>query len=195
MQSSSSTGLSAPLIHRRKRTGIIVFGYTRLLHLRNLLESLRRQQTGLDIHVWLDGHSGIKTVYDRVKKCRELVKTQFPEMYLTTLNADIGVNKITLDGLTFMSSRYERIIILEDDCFPTASAIRVFEETLDSITDRPEVYSAYGHHFLTPSEGETITRFQGWGWATTTEKLLTILPDLKKYFCMSEPEYLQLVGF
>jgi len=80
---------------------------------------------------------------------------------------------------------------LEDDCFPTSCAIDEFEKGLNEIERRPEVYSVYGHHFLTESEGETITRFQGWGWATTREKLLPVLAEMKKCFAMSEPDYLQ----
>jgi glycosyltransferase involved in cell wall biosynthesis/SAM-dependent methyltransferase len=107
------------------------------------------------------------------------------------MNGNVGIEKLMIDGLSFMASRYERIIVLEDDCFPTSCAIKEFEKALDEIEQRPEVYSVYGHHFLTESEGETITRFQGWGWATVREKLLPVLAEMKKCFAMSESDYLQ----
>jgi glycosyltransferase involved in cell wall biosynthesis len=178
---------------KRKRTGIIVFGHSRPLLLRNLLESLRRQGTTNDIHVWLDGHHGRSSFIEPTAKCRELIQKEFQEVHLTAMNSNMGIEKLTIDGLSFMSSQYERIIVLEDDCFPTANAIAEFEQALDEITTRPEVYSVYGHHLLTETEGETITRFQGWGWATTREKLLPVLAEMKRCFAMAEPDYLQWV--
>jgi glycosyltransferase involved in cell wall biosynthesis len=176
---------------KQKRTGIIVFGHSRPLLLRNLLEALRRQSTTNDIHVWLDGHHGRPSCIEPVTICRELVQKEFPDVHLTAMNGNVGIEKLMIDGLSFMSSRYDRIIVLEDDCFPTADAIAEFEQALDEIATRSEVYSVYGHHFLTESEGETITRFQGWGWATTREKLLPVLAEIKRCFAMPELEYLQ----
>jgi len=177
----------------RGKTGIIVLGHSRPVLLQNVLESLRRQGRGNDIHVWLDGHAGRPLLVGPVQQCRELVIKQFPNVHLSAINGNIGIEKLMIDGLSFMSSRYDRIIVLEDDCFPTSCAIEEFEKALDEIQDRPEVYSVYGHHFLTESEGETITRFQGWGWATTRRKLLAVLAEMKKCFAMAEPDYLRWV--
>ena len=138
---------------KEKRTGIIVFGHTRSVLLRNVLESLSRQEIKNNIHVWLDGHHGRGSLIEQVGKCRELVKKMFPDVYLTAVNGNIGIEKLTIDGLSFMASRYERIIVLEDDCFPVMGAIVEFEKSLDEIEARPDVYSTYGHHFLTESEG------------------------------------------
>ena len=100
---------------------------------------------------------------------------------------------MTIDGLHFMCGHYEKIIVLEDDCFPTSKCIQVFSECLDIIRFEPEVFSVYGHHFEMPAELDSITRFQGWGWASTKEKILPILSELRKCFAMSEDEYLKWV--
>jgi len=176
------------------KTGIIVFGHTRPMLLENLLESLKRQGATENVHVWLDGHHGRPALKDKVEACRTLVKAKYPLAKLTALHGNIGIEKMTIDGLSFMSQRYDNIIILEDDCFPTAHAIAEFERALDEVKDRPEVYSVYGHYFLTPSEGDTITRFQGWGWATTRQKLLPVLEEIKRVFMLTEPEYLEWAG-
>ncbi len=174
-------------------TGVIVYGHSRPVLLRNVLESLRRQGVTSNVHVWLDGHAGRRSLIGPVNQCREMVKSQFPWAHLTAINGNIGIEKLMIDGLGFMSQHYDRIIVLEDDCFPTACAIEEFKKALDEIEKRPDVYSVYGHHFLTESEGEIITRFQGWGWATTRQKLLPMLAEMKQCFTMSEPEYLKWV--
>jgi len=175
------------------RTGIIIYGHTRPVLLRNILESLQRQGATSDVHVWLDGHAGRASLKGSVEQCRKLVRTEFPWAVLTTATGNIGIEKLMIDGLSFMSEHYEKIIVLEDDCFPTANAVAEFEKTLDEIEKRDDVYSVYGHHFLTPSEGKTITRFQGWGWATTRKKLLPVLSEMKKCFAMAEHDYLDWV--
>jgi FkbM family methyltransferase len=95
-----------------------------------------------------------------------------------------------LDGLSYMARHYEQIIVLEDDCFPTYSAIEIFKNTLAEVEDDPAIYSVYGHHFETPTEGMSLSRFQGWGWATTRKKLIPVLSQLKAMFMMSETDYL-----
>jgi FkbM family methyltransferase len=99
-----------------------------------------------------------------------------------------------LDGLSFMAGRYDRIVVLEDDCFPTQRAIEVFDRTLSDVENDPSVYSVYGHHFGVPGEGDVFTRFQGWGWASTRKRLSIMLPALRETFMMSEADYLLWVA-
>jgi glycosyltransferase involved in cell wall biosynthesis len=167
------------------KLGVIIYGHTRPTLLRNNLESLRRQGMTANVHVWLDGHASRATLKELAQQCKELVKREFPWAVLTTANGNVGIEKLMIDGLSYMSEHYDKIIVLEDDCFPTASAIAEFDKALNQIKDRQDVYSVYGHHFLTASEGETITRFQGWGWA--------ILPEIRKCFAMVESDYLAWV--
>ncbi len=177
-------------MENRKKTGVIVFGHTRPLHLKAVLDSLRRQGCCLDVHIWLDGHSNRSSFHEDVEQCRIMLAQQFSNWESRFMNGHIGIEKMTIDGLAFMAQRYERIIVLEDDCFPTSCAIDIFEKELDNIELLDDVYSVYGHHFLTSTEGETVSRFQGWGWATTAAKLNMILPQLIECLSMPEKEYL-----
>ena len=96
-------------------------------------------------------------------------------------------------GLSEMSCRYRDILVLEDDCFPTHHAVEIFRKDLDLVRDDPGIFSVYGHHFLVDSEQETCARFQGWGWATTSEKLRPILRQLMDCYSMPEERYLEFV--
>ncbi|WP_207459124.1 hypothetical protein [Azospirillum sp. SYSU D00513] len=177
----------------RDGTGILVFGHTRLDHILLTLESLGRQGCLPRTEVWLDGHSAHQEWKPRVRAVRKAVADAYPEVRRTFYEGRVGIEKLMLDALSAASERYERIIVLEDDCFPTRDAITLFEEALGIAAADPASYSVYGHPFLVPAEGDTITRFQGWGWATSSEKLVALLPDLRRCFAMSEPEYLAFV--
>jgi hypothetical protein len=174
------------------RTGILVIGHTRPELLKNTLQSLARQQAIDRVNVWLDGHHGHQELIEPVYQCRSIA-AHFAPADLVAYSGHVGTEKLMLDALDALSSRYLRLVVFEDDCFPTYSAVRVFEEDLDRIEDDPSVFSVYGHHFLVPSEGETITRFQGWGWATTIAKLRPVLQQARECFSWSEPRFLRWV--
>lgn len=173
-------------------TGILVTGHTRVDTLKNTLQSLARQGAINRTHVWLDGHEGFSELLEPVHDCRSIAE-HFASSRVVAYNGRVGISKLTLDALDTLSREYDRLIILEDDSFPTYSAVRVFEEGLDLIENDPAVWSVYGHHFLLPTEGEVLTRFQGWGWATTAAKLRPILTQAKECFSWPEPRFLQWV--
>lgn len=173
--------------------GIIVFGHRRKKNLLNVLESLKRQNVLAVTHVWIDGYSHSPELKEQVEDCQSL-RNDYPHAYWQIHIGRQGIEKIMLDGLSFMSRRYEKIIVLEDDCFPTSNAISVLLKDLAEIENDQSVYSVYGHHFETPNEGRMFSRFQGWGWATTRKKLIPILSQLKAMFMMSEEDYLTWVA-
>lgn len=176
-----------------KQFGIIVFGHRRRQHLQNVLESLKRQGVLEATHVWIDGYSHAQDMKEQVQGCQGL-KSEYPEVCWQFHYGRLGIEKLMLDGLSFMSRQYEKIIVLEDDCFPTSNAIRVFMEDLSKIEDDRSVYSVYGHHFEVPNEDSSFSRFQGWGWATTRNKLIPVLSQLKAMFMMPEMDYLGWVA-
>ena len=174
-------------------SGIIVYGFRRPLHLENTLESLVRQDVNFPVYVFLDGpFRRSNEVIALNQQCRDL-RAKFSQFEWAVYHSNVGIEKLMLDGLSVMAKKHENIIVLEDDCFPTRDAIRVFSEELDEIRDDPTIYSVYGHHFLSSHEGAFCPRFQGWGWATTRTKLQRLYADLRQCFLWPEPHYLQWV--
>jgi FkbM family methyltransferase len=102
----------------------------------------------------------------------------------------LGIEKMMLDALAFMSSRYDRVLVLEDDCFPLEGGVAAFEAGLRDIADRPDIYSVYGHHFGNESpDNREFPRFQGWGWAAHADRIRSLLPELRSLFAMDEESY------
>ena len=98
-----------------------------------------------------------------------------------------------IDALSDMVLRYEKILVLEDDCFPTADAVAVFRKTLDEVAADPSLFSAYGHPFGVEPDSRRFSRFQGWGWGTSGKKLSSFLPEMRNLFNMAERQYLEFV--
>jgi hypothetical protein len=171
-------------------TAILVLGYARPTLLKLILESLIRQDAIELAHVWIDGTADRMEMPADVAVCGQLASS-YRIAELRTHRGHLGIEKLMLDALSELVERYQRVIVLEDDCFPTRDAVSTFLKCLDRVADTPEIFSVYGHPFLTEAEAETIPRFQGWGWATTSAKLARILPEMKRLFSLPELEYLE----
>lgn len=176
----------------REDFGIIVFGHTRLVELGAVLESLKRQEALQYTEVWLDGFQGNQSLRLKVDRTAALVK-KYPVKHLHRQSGNFGFRKMLLLGLAEMCRKYRDILVLEDDCFPTRDAVAEFRNGLERIRERRDIFSVYGHHFRVEGESEAFPRFQGWGWATTSEKLMPKLRQLIDCYSMPEHEYLEFV--
>ncbi|MFT4563875.1 MAG: FkbM family methyltransferase [Gammaproteobacteria bacterium] len=144
------------------------------------------------VHVWIDGTAGRSELKAPSLECKEKAESFNPgSVHLH--QGHLGIEKLMLDGLDSMIANYERIVVLEDDCFPVKNAIDSFAAGLHRIADDPGFYSIYGHPFGIENEANGCSRFQGWGWATTRDKLAPILAELKRLFALSESDYLAFV--
>ena len=175
-------------------TGILILGYNRPLHLQSVLESLRLQGVLQCAHVWLDGTQNRGEYVNDNAHSVEIAKN-YKTRELRAHRSHLGIEKMMLDGLEYISTLYNRVIILEDDCFPLEGGIKEFEKTLDTVEDEPEIFSVYGHHFgVEPANTSNFPRFQGWGWAAYSQKINLLLPELRRLFMMSEESYIKYIA-
>ncbi len=173
--------------------GIVVLGYNRPKHLDAVLESLDRQRQIDRVHIWIDGTQG-RSEFNDANRESVLVARRYQVRELHAISGHLGIEKMMLDALENMSARYDRLIIIEDDCFPLSGCIDAFEETLAEVADRPDVYSVYGCHFGTePPDELDFTRFQGWGWAAHSAQIRKYLSELRDLFMMTEADYLRRI--
>ncbi|MGI9433368.1 MAG: sulfotransferase domain-containing protein, partial [Geminicoccaceae bacterium] len=174
---------------KKEPIGIALFGFDRDELVQNSLDSLARQNRVHDVHLWVDGDQGNPAKRKRTTAVARLGK-KFNVKRIHQHRGNLGFRKMMLQAMTYMSLHYDKIIFLEDDCFPNRDCIATFSDELDAIRDRADVFSVYGHHFDLPNESEYFSRFQGWGWATTSEKLRPLLDDLIQCFFMTEERFL-----
>lgn len=173
--------------------GILVFGHSRPLHIADVLESLDRQGAIGSVQVWIDGHQGVPDLKHSTDLVAEVV-SRYPIAGVRRHNGMLGFRKLILHALLEATARFRHLLILEDDCFPTRNAVASFREQLAAVEGDDTVFSVYGHPFLVDAEsGGTCSRFQGWGWGTTADKLRPYLERLIDCYSMPEAEYLAFV--
>ncbi|MEZ5558730.1 MAG: glycosyltransferase family A protein [Pseudomonadales bacterium] len=172
-----------------KDFGILVFGHTRATLLGDLLESIDRQGAISSVDLWIDGYQGKTELKNRVHIAQK-VGNNYDVGVRRYHHGQLGFRKLMLQAMQSAVSNYEHILFLEDDCFPTRNAVSIFREELSSIENDPETFSVYGHPFLMAEDSGYCTRFQGWGWATTADKLAPYVDRLVECYSMSEQDYL-----
>lgn len=179
---------------QQDKLGILVLGYNRPRHLQTVLESLSLQEQLDDVHVWIDGSQG-RGEYQGANVKAAGIARRYETRELRVHRSHLGIEKMMLDALDYMTALYSRLLILEDDCFPIRGAVETFEAELAKVHFKPEVYSVYGHHFgIEPPQTPDFPRFQGWGWGAHSDRIQNLLPELRDLFMMSEQDYCAYVA-
>lgn len=173
-----------------KEFGILLFGHTRSECIDVVLKSLQKQDALQYVDVWLDGHQGVTQVREKCIEVQNVVES-YPVSSVRSHNGALGFRKIIIQALKLSVQKYKYLMVLEDDCFPTRDAVSIFRNEIAGIENNENIFSVYGHPFLVKNEGEICTRFQGWGWGTTSNKLEPILDQLIKCYSLPEEEYLK----
>lgn len=176
-----------------KDLGVMVFAHTRATLLGEMLESLKQQKALKYVDLWVDGYQGVVSTRLKVEKTHK-VADNYDVAVRRYHKGGLGFRKMILQAMQSAIHNYKYIIMLEDDCFPTRDAIEIFSRELKLIEDRDDIFSVYGHPFLMAEEGGLCSRFQGWGWATTSKKLAPYVDELIRLYSMPEQHYLDEVS-
>jgi len=175
-----------------KDFGIVVFGHSRPLMLGDTLESLKRQDALQFVDLWVDGYQGVVELRNKVELTHKIADS-YPISIRRYHRGQLGFRKLILLAMQSAVENYKHILFLEDDCFPTRNAVTLFREELEKMESDEGIFSVYGHPFLMAEDGGSCTRFQGWGWATTGEKLAPYVDEMISLYSRTEQDYLDFV--
>jgi hypothetical protein len=176
-----------------KPLGIAVFAYDRAQNLEAVLESLKLQDALSKVHVFIDGDQGRPAKRQIIDRTEEIARS-YDIAGIHRQRGNFGFRKMMILSIKRMFEMYEHALFLEDDCFPTRYAAKGFSCELTAIEKDDGIFSVYGHHFGLEQNEESFPRVQGWGWATTRDKMMSIWPDLRDCYMMSEDDYLNFVN-
>ena len=159
-----------------KKVGVAVFAYNRPSHLRRVLIALEDLNIR-NIEVFLDGPRNIQ---DQIcnKEILFMLKTNLKiksNIYQNQKN--IGLAKSIINGLSIMSKKFDKFIVLEDDCIPRKEFFKFTYKCLKYYENDKHIDAICGYQIPEIHEAKSKTikayclkNFISWGWATWSKK-------------------------
>ncbi len=158
---------------------LAVFAYNRANHLRDCLASIEGNEEvkHLDVHIFIDGSLNeiSKTTNEAVLGVAIEFAQRHPNCVISHSDINLGLRRSVVSGLTALFSKYEAVIVVEDDLVVSRDFVQFMLRTLDCFANDKTVGSISGFAearfpFFVPSDLIATRRQSCWGWATWNDR-------------------------
>lgn len=165
---------------------IALFAYSRPKHLQKCIDSLlaNPEAPSSDLFVFSDG---AKREEHRplVEEVRDLVRkvTGFNSVNLIARNANFGLSRSIITGVTEILSKHDNIIVLEDDLVLSPLFLAFMNQGLARYQNAMDVASIHGYCYPLARKADHPFFLRGadcWGWATWARAWDQFNPDGKQ---------------
>ena len=172
-----------------KKTVIIIFAYNRPSHLKRVLIALENNKVKNDIYLIIDGP---KNKFDKInQEDISLSLTRFSNknkriVKIIKRKTNLGLAKSITGGITYLSKKYQNLIILEDDTIAYKNFIRFVEKHLKLIKSSDNTQVICGYQFpnfekkTNTLKTLVLSNFVSWGWAIKSREWQAYLKFKKK---------------
>ncbi len=151
---------------------ITLFVYNRPNHTRRTIEALKQNllAENSDLIVFSDVPKS-EAQAEAVSEVRKYIRTidGFKSVTIIEREANFGLARSIIDGVTAVVNKYGRIIVLEDDMVTSPYFLTYMNEALEKYADDERVVSIHGYVYpVTQSLPEAffLPGADCWGWAT-----------------------------
>jgi len=160
-----------------------LFVYKRPEHTVRVLEGLRsnREARDSDLFVFSDGAKN-SLANEGVSAVRALVRklTGFRSVTVVEQSANLGLARSIVTGVTDLTGRFGRVIVLEDDVVPGRHFLHYMNAALEKYEHVREVVSIHGYSYPVNCSLPDTFFLRGadcWGWATWARGWRVFEPD------------------
>lgn len=152
---------------------IALFVYNRLEHTKITIDALLKNPEAKDskLYIFSDAAKDESDAFS-VKDVRGYIGSisGFKNVIIIERESNYGLAESIIDGVTFLSDKYGRVIVLEDDIVTSPYFLRYMNQALDLYDNNEKIgsISAYMYPVEVPTSEDTFFSFapQSWGWAT-----------------------------
>jgi precorrin-6B methylase 2 len=154
---------------------IVYFAYNRALHARTSLEAIKNNYLAdsSSLYIYADGpkEDASEEELNKIKETRKVFREQkwCKEVFINELGINKGCTNSITDGITEMFTKFEKLIIIEDDVQTSKGFLKFMNEALNLYEKDERVMHISG--FFPSSKVKLPDTFftvqaQIWGWAT-----------------------------
>ena len=172
---------------------VILFVYNRPEHTKKTVEALSKNRgaSETDLFIFSDGPKNEKAV-SRVLQTREFIdsvgeKYNFKSTTVFKSEDNRGLATSVILGVTKIISKYDKVIVLEDDLVTSRDFISYMNDALNYFEENDDIWSISGYNppIEIPEEysAETYLSYRGcsWGWGTWKNKWELVDWEVKDY--------------
>ncbi|MBO9614038.1 MAG: glycosyltransferase [Dyadobacter sp.] len=158
---------------------IVLFCYNRPAHLQQTVESLRLNTLAQEseLFIYSDGPKN-DTDSQEVRKVREYIAgiSGFRAIHIREAEKNKGLATSVIEGVSFVLSKYPKLIVLEDDMLSATDFLLFMNQALDIYAERADIFSVTGYTPPIdvpegyPHDLYLVPRASSWGWGTWAHK-------------------------
>ena len=170
-------------MHAKEVTPIALFVYNRLGHTQRTIEALKKNilAEDSDLIVFSDAQKS-EAEADAVCEVRKFIREidGFKSVTIVEREANLGLARSIIDGVTTIVSKYGRIIVLEDDMVTSQYFLTYMNEALEKYAKNDRVASIHGYVYPVKKPLPETFFMRGadcWGWATWRRAWAHFNPD------------------
>jgi hypothetical protein len=168
------------------KTAIILFVYKRPEHTKRVLEGLKKNEVD-HLIIFSDGAKRVED-QEGVEKTRALIKNiEWCSVELHVSEQNKGLAQSVIEGVTEVLNRYDKVIVLEDDCVPDKHFVKFMTTCLNKYEHNQEVMSISGYSCSMdiPADYQYNVFFHyrssSWGWGTWKRAWHKVDWEMKDY--------------
>lgn len=157
---------------------VAVFGYNRADKLKMCLDALEKNELAdeTDLFIFADGakraedSEKVGQVRDFIRRYRE--NSAFKEVIVVEQQHNLGLASSIIGGVTRVISKYQKVIVVEDDLIVSADFLAYMNQALDYYQDMKEYGSISAYTYPIPElksyDKDIYVTRKGdcWGWGT-----------------------------
>ncbi len=154
------------------RAPIGLFVYNRPWHTQKTVEALLENESAneSELHIFSDASRTIESNH-AVQEVRAYIRNirGFKKVDIVERERNFGLANSIIDGVTTLCTKYERVIVLEDDLVTSPYFLRYMNDALDVYEHEEQVISVHGYMYPVPEPMPETFLLRGadcWGWGT-----------------------------
>lgn len=157
-------------------TAVLLFVYKRSSHTKQVLDALKHSiELPERLLIFQDGVKH-RSDYSEWKKVNDLIcSIDWCDKEIVVSDYNKGLADSIVSGINYAFERFEAVIILEDDCVPTANFTCFMNQCFKKYKDDKQIYSVSGYNWPLSLRKKTYDvygcgRISSWGWGTWKDR-------------------------
>ena len=151
---------------------VVLFVYNRPWHTSQTIESLLKNEEAAHTKLIIYADASKAPNHNQAVKLTQEYIAQvqgFAAIEIVYRQVNFGLYQSVIEGVTETLTKYEQVIVLEDDLVVSPFFLRYMNQALAMYKDEEEVASIHGYNYPVQAHKESTFFLRGadcWGWAT-----------------------------